>query len=84
MSVAMGPFQKDQFEGCLSTMFAATMTTKSGEYICPPAVPEAGSSQFQDDALGEQLMKLTREVVLEKTKKDSKDQGCPFDDLVLS
>lgn len=80
MSHGMKPLKKDQFAGAVSTLFAATKTTKSGEYICPPAKPEAGSSLTQDEALGEQLMKLTREVVAEKTKAESVEKGCPFKD----
>lgn len=80
MSVGMKPFKKDQFEGCVSTMFAATKTTKSGEYICPPAVPEPGSKMAQDSELGERLMKLTRDLVKEKTYEDSAAKGCPFKD----
>lgn len=83
MSAGMKPFQKDQWEGALSTMYAATATMKSGEYICPPAVPEPGSSLSQNDALGDQLMDFTRKLVMEKTKRDSSDMGCPFDDIVL-
>ncbi|KAL9105286.1 MAG: hypothetical protein Q9187_008740, partial [Circinaria calcarea] len=80
VSVGMKPFKKDQFEGCVSTMYAATKTTKSGEYICPPAVPEPGSALAQDSELAERLMKLTREVVKEKTYEDSAAKGCPFKD----
>ena len=80
MSVAMEPFKKDQWQGCVSAVFAATKTTKSGEYICPPAVPESGSGLSQDGELAERLMKLTREVVREKTYKDSAAKGCPFRD----
>ena len=80
MSVGMAPFKKDQFMGCVSTMFAATATTKSGEYICPPSIPESGNAMAQDSALGEQMMKLTRELVQEKTYKDSAAKGCPFKD----
>jgi hypothetical protein len=83
MSVAMEPFKKDQFEGAVSMMFAATATDKSGQYICPSAVPEPGSKLAQDDALADRLMELTRKVVMEKTRRESADQGCPFDDLVL-
>lgn len=83
LSVAIEPFKKSQFEGAVSTVFAATTTQKSGQYICPPAVPEEGSSLSQDDALADSLMELTRKVVMEKTKGQSADQGCPFDDLVL-
>ena len=80
MSVGMAPFKKDAFMGAVSTLFAATATTKSGEYICPPAIPEPGTKQAQDEELGERLMKLTREVVTEKTKADSVDKGCPMTD----
>ena len=80
MSVGMAPFKKDQFQGCVSTVFAATKTEKGGQYICPPAVPESGSAQAQDDQLGENLMKLTREVVKEKTFSESAEKGCPFKD----
>ena len=80
MSVGMKPFKKDQFEGCVSTMFAATKTTKSGEYVCPPAVPEPGSQMAQDSELGERVMKFTRDLVKEKTYEDSAAKGCPFKD----
>lgn len=80
MSVLMEPFKKSQWEGCLSALFAATVTKGSGQYICVPAVVEEGSSMSQDEALGEQLMKLTRDVVREKTGAMSR--GCPFDDVV--
>lgn len=78
MSVGLAPFKKDQFQGCVSTVFAATATTKSGEYICPPAVPESGSELSQDEALGEQLMKLTRELVTEKLFDGSAAPEGPF------
>lgn len=80
MSVGLAPFKKDQFQGCISTVFAATATTKSGEYICPPAVPESGSELAQDGELGEQLMKLTRELVTEKLYGDSAAEAGPFRD----
>ena len=80
MSVGMEAFKKDQFQGAVSTVFAATKTEKSGQYICPPAVPEAGSAQSQDEQLGENLMKLTREIVKERTYSDSAAKGCPFQD----
>jgi len=66
MSVGFEMFKKDQWEGSLSTLYAATVTERSGEYICPPAAPEPGSDFARDDQLGENLMKLTREVVQEK------------------
>ncbi|KAF1965873.1 NAD(P)-binding protein [Bimuria novae-zelandiae CBS 107.79] len=78
MSVGAQPFKKSQFEGAVSTMFAATTTEKSGQYICPPAIVEQGSEMANDDALGERLMDLTWKVVKEKTKAQSADKGCPF------
>jgi len=76
MRYALAPFKKSQFEGCVSTMFAATTTEKSGQYICPPAIVEAGSDKAQDEALSEQLMKLTWQVVKDNT--DAASQGCPL------
>lgn len=80
MSVAMAPFKKTQFEGCVPIVYAATTTECSGEYVCPPADVESGSDLAQSEELAEQLMKLTREVVTEKTKADSVDKGCPMKD----
>ncbi|KAI9722224.1 MAG: hypothetical protein M1812_001696 [Candelaria pacifica] len=80
MSVGMAPLKKDPFQGAISTMFAATKTTETGQYICPPAIPEPGSAQSQDEELGEALMKLTREVVKQKTFKESAAKECPFKD----
>ena len=80
MSHGMAPLKKDIFQGCVSAVFAATKTTKSGQYICPPAVPESGSAMAQDEELGESLMKLTRDLVKEKTYEDSAAKGCPFTD----
>jgi NAD(P)-dependent dehydrogenase (short-subunit alcohol dehydrogenase family) len=80
MKYGMAPFKKDQFEGALSTMFAATVTDKSGQYICPPAIVERGSDAANNEELEENLMKLTRQVVQEKTKSESSDKGCPFKD----
>jgi len=80
MSVGMAPLKKNIMQGCVSTVFAATKTEKSGQYICPPAVPESGSAMAQDEQLGEQLMKLTRDLVKEKTYEDSAAKGCPFTD----
>ena len=78
MSAVLQPFKKSQWEGCLSTMFTTTFTHKSGEYICPPAVPEPGSKKSNDLDLAEQLMKITKEVIMDKTKPESVDKGCPF------
>lgn len=80
MSVGMKPLKKDIMQGCVSTVYAATKTDRSGEYICPPAVVEPGSKQSQDEKLGENLMKLTRDIVKEKTYEDSAAKGCPFTD----
>jgi len=80
MSVGLEPFKKDQFQGAVSTVFAATTTGDSGQYICPPAVPEAGSSMSQDEALADRLMELTREIVKEKMGSESVDKGCPLKD----
>ncbi|KAI1470573.1 NAD(P)-binding protein [Daldinia caldariorum] len=78
MAVGIEPFKKDQFQGAVSTMFAATYTQKSSQYICPPAVPEPGNKQAQDDALGDRLMKLTWEVVMDKMKDEGIEQLRPF------
>ncbi|KAF2633260.1 NAD(P)-binding protein [Macroventuria anomochaeta] len=78
MSVGLAPFKKTQFEGAVSTMYAATMTEKSGQYICPPAIVEKGSDKANDVEMGERLMDLTWKVVKEKTKSQSADKGCPF------
>ncbi|KAI8957686.1 hypothetical protein F5Y11DRAFT_360618 [Daldinia sp. FL1419] len=84
MAVGIEPFKKDQFQGAVSTMFTATYTRNSGEYICPPAVPEPGSSQAQDEALADRLMELTWKVVMDKMKNEAIEQGCPLDDLKKS
>lgn len=78
VSVALAPFKKTQFEGAVSTMFAATKTEASGQYVCPPAIPEEGSAMSQDEELGERLMRLTESVVREKTMGESAGKGCPF------
>ncbi|KAM3472173.1 hypothetical protein MY8738_008992 [Beauveria namnaoensis] len=68
MSVGFEPFKKSQFQGAVSTIFAATTTKESGQYICPPAVPEQGSSMSQNEELADDLMDLTRKVVETKTE----------------
>lgn len=80
MSVLMKPLKKDQWEGATSTLYCSTVTDKSGEYICPPATPEPGSELARSEELGEQLMKLTREVVREKFGEQSVGRGCPLKD----
>ena len=78
MSAGLKPFRKDQFEGCVSSMYAATVCEDSGLYITPPKIVEEGSPLANDMELAERLMKLTREVVNEKTGADKK--GCPLRD----
>jgi NAD(P)-dependent dehydrogenase (short-subunit alcohol dehydrogenase family) len=78
MRDALNPIKKNIWEGSVSTMFAATKTEKSGQYICPPAIVEKGSDHANDDGLGERLMDLTWKIVKEKTKSKSADKGCPF------
>ena len=80
MSKGLEVFKKDQFEGALSSLYATTVTHRSGEYICPPATVEAGSELAQNEELAEQLMRLTRDVVTEKTRQDSVEKGCPMKD----
>ncbi|KAJ0338073.1 hypothetical protein COL154_012764 [Colletotrichum chrysophilum] len=83
MAVGMEPFKKSQWEGAVSAVFAATTIKESGQYICPPAIPEAGNKLAQDEKLADQLMELTRKIITEKTRRQSVDKGCPMDDLVL-
>lgn len=71
---------KTQWEGCVSTVWAATCCEKSGEYICPPVTPEPGSDMANDAQMQDDLMKLTREIVTEMTKSESVDKGCPMKD----
>jgi NAD(P)-dependent dehydrogenase (short-subunit alcohol dehydrogenase family) len=66
MSVAMKPFQKSQLGGCVSAMYAATATERSGKYICVPARIEDGSELAQSNELAEQLMRLTEKVLKDK------------------
>jgi len=81
MSVGMKPFKKDQWQGCVSAMFAATKTESSGQYICPPALPEEGNNLFRDrdGKLAEALMALTRKVVMEKMYGETVEKGCPVE-----
>ena len=80
MDIGLKPFKKDIWEGCVSTVFAATAIEESGKYVCPPATFEAGSALANDAELGEQLMRLTREIVKEKFGSQSVDKGCPLKD----
>ena len=75
MSVLMKPFKKHAMEGAVSALYAATKTEGSGQYICPPAIIEPGSEMSQDKALGERLMKLTEDIIQQKTS--ASDKGCP-------
>lgn len=76
MSVAMKPFQKSQLEGCVSAMYAATATERSGKYICVPARIEDGSELAQSNELAEQLMRLTDDVL--KAKSEAVGIGYPI------
>lgn len=59
----MAPFKKTQFEGAVPSVYAVTMTDRSGLYICPPATVEKGSELSQNDQLADDLMDLTRRVI---------------------
>lgn len=74
----MEPFKKTHYQGAVSAVYAATETSRSGQYICPPAVQESGSKQSQDEQLAEDLMELTKSVIMCKTTHDSVEKGCPF------
>ncbi|PBP21945.1 retinol dehydrogenase 12 [Diplocarpon rosae] len=67
-----------QWEGAVSAMFCATKTEEGGQYVCPPAIPEAGSKLYQDEEgeLERNLMDLTIRLVREKM--DPEKQGCPL------
>ncbi|KAK4186518.1 putative oxidoreductase bli-4 mitochondrial precursor [Podospora australis] len=83
MKYGMEPLKKDQFEGAVPTVWCATMTKDSGQYICAPCIPEAGSEMSQSDELADRLMELTRDIIAEKTRMDSVERGCPMDDIVV-
>ncbi|KAK4152572.1 hypothetical protein C8A00DRAFT_34726 [Chaetomidium leptoderma] len=70
MSHGLEPFKKDQFEGAVPTIYAVTVTDKSGQYICAPAIPEEGSALSQSEELADSLMELTRNVIKEKMRQD--------------
>lgn len=67
-SVVLNPFKKDNFQGAVSALFSATKTEQTGQYVCPPAVPEKGSSLYVDEKgeLTENLMALTKKLLREK------------------
>jgi hypothetical protein len=79
----MDPIKKDQWQGAVPTVYAATTTTESGQYICPPAIPEEGSSLSQSEELQENLMALTQKLYREKMHPSAADKGEKYDDLVL-
>ncbi|THY75173.1 retinol dehydrogenase 12 [Aureobasidium pullulans] len=78
MSIGLKPFRKSQFEGCVSAMYAATVAKTGGNYICPQKVYETPSERGQDMAMADRLMKLTAEIVEQKTRTESSAKGCPF------
>ncbi|TIA31138.1 retinol dehydrogenase 12, partial [Aureobasidium pullulans] len=78
MSIGLKPFRKSQFEGCVSAMYAATVAKTGGNYICPQKVYETPSEKGQDMAMADRLMKLTAEIVEQKTRTESSAKGCPF------
>lgn len=78
MSAALEPFKKSQFQGCTPTIYAVTVTEKSGEYVCPPAAPEPGSDLAQNEQLQEDLMELTTRIVSQKFAAQSVEKGCPL------
>ncbi|ETN46565.1 uncharacterized protein HMPREF1541_00750 [Cyphellophora europaea CBS 101466] len=80
MSAGLSPFKKDIWEGCVSTVYAATVVVESGLYICPPAKIEEGSPLSQDAQLCENLMRITGEIIQEKFGAQSVDKGCPLKD----
>ncbi|CAE6524379.1 unnamed protein product [Rhizoctonia solani] len=67
---ALYPLKKDIWDGAVSVMYVATKTESTGQYICPPAIPEAGSDLVRNDALGEQLMALTKQILKSKAQID--------------
>lgn len=76
MSVGLKPFRKAQFEGCVSTMYAATVCRGTGLYIAPPAIVEKGSDKSNDKHLADNLMNLTKKIIDDKT--NAKQEGCPL------
>jgi len=77
--LALEPFKKSQFEAAAPTMYVTTVTKNSGEYICPPAIPEPGSELSRDEELGDRLMELTRTTIVNKTR----EAGKPIEDFEL-
>ncbi|CAE6482122.1 unnamed protein product [Rhizoctonia solani] len=67
---ALYPLKKDIWDGAVSVMYVATKTESTGQYVCPPAIPEDGSDFSRDDELGERLMALTKQVLKSKAQID--------------
>ncbi|OIW27894.1 retinol dehydrogenase 12 [Coniochaeta ligniaria NRRL 30616] len=84
MSHVVDPIKKDQWQGAVPTVYAATTTTESGEWVCPPAIPEPGNKLAQSEELQENLMALTGKIYREKMNPVSADKGQKFEDLVLT
>jgi hypothetical protein len=83
MAYGVEPFKKDQFEGAVPTIYAATVADKSGQYICAPAIPEEGSEMSRSEELADRLMEFTRDVIKEKMGGEQGGKGGLFDDLEL-
>lgn len=83
MSHLVEPFKKDQFDGAVPTVYAVTMATDGGQWICAPNKTEAPSALAQSDELADNLMELTRKIVTEKTRPESVARGCPMDDVAV-
>ncbi|KAK4888986.1 hypothetical protein LTR27_012162 [Elasticomyces elasticus] len=76
MSVGLKPFRKNIWDGCVSSMYAATVCEDSGLYITSPKIVEDGDPRANDMELAERLMNLTKKVVDERTK--ARGKGCPL------
>lgn len=59
----LNPIKKDIFQGCVSAMYCATQPTKGGNFICPPAVPEEGPKESQDEEMQDRLARLSKQVI---------------------
>ncbi|KAK6385470.1 hypothetical protein LTR81_027353 [Elasticomyces elasticus] len=76
MSVGLKPFRKNIWDGCVSSMYAATVCEDSGLYITSPKIVEDGDPRANDMELAERLMNLTKKVVDERTK--ARGKRCPL------
>jgi hypothetical protein len=75
-SVVLNPLKKTPMEGALSTLYAATVFEDTGKYICPPAAVEKPTGEKATDMqLAENLMKLAKEVITEKSKALNAEDG---------